>query len=77
MIRNRLIKSRNNENILPQNKEAKIIVYCMGDHMSYIASEELIKMGYTRVARLKGKMLAWQQKGGQLVHRQSPSIGAF
>jgi putative membrane protein len=66
-----------NKNILPQNKDAKIVVYCMGDHMSYIASEELIKMGYTRVSRLKGGMLAWQQKGGQLVYRQSPSIGAF
>ena len=60
-----------NKNILPQNKDAKIVVYCMGDHMSYIASEKLIKMGYTRVSRLKGGMLAWQKKGGQLVHRQS------
>jgi rhodanese-related sulfurtransferase len=77
MIRNRLIKSRNNENILPQNKETKIIVYCMGDHMSYIASEELIKMGYTRVARLKGGMLAWQNQGRRLVHRQPLPIGAF
>ena len=66
-----------NKNILPQNKDAKIVVYCMGDHMSNIASEKLIKMGYTRVSRLKGGMLAWQKKGGQLVHRQSPSIGAF
>ncbi|HSQ84997.1 MAG TPA: rhodanese-like domain-containing protein [Desulfobacterales bacterium] len=66
-----------NKDILPHNKDAKIVVYCMGDHMSYIASEELIKMGYTRVSRLKGGMLAWQKKGGQLVHRQSPSIGAF
>lgn len=66
-----------NKNVLPQNKDAKIVVYCMGDHMSYIASEELIKMGYTRVFRLKGGMLAWQQKGRQLVHRQSFSRGAF
>ena len=66
-----------NKNILPRNKDAKIVVYCMGDHMSYVASEELIKMGYTRVSRLKGGMLAWQKKGEQLVHRQSPSIGAF
>jgi rhodanese-related sulfurtransferase len=69
MIRNRLIKSRYNKNILPKNKDAKIVVYCMGDHMSHVASEELIKMGYTRVSSLKGGMLTWQQKGGQLVHR--------
>ena len=60
-----------NKNILPRNKDAKIVVYCMGDHMSYVASEELIKMGYSKVSRLKGGMLAWQKKGGQLVHRQS------
>ena len=65
------------KNLLPKNKDAKIVVYCMGNHMSYIASEELIKMVYTRVSSLKGGMLAWQQRGGQLVHRQSPSIGAF
>lgn len=45
--------------------------------MSRVAAEQLIKMGYTRVSRLKGGMLAWQQKGRQLVHRQSPSIRAF
>jgi hypothetical protein len=39
--------------------------------MSYITSEELIKMGNTRVSRLKGGTLAWQKKGEQLVHRQS------
>jgi rhodanese-related sulfurtransferase len=37
-----------------QNKDTKMVVYCMEDHMSYIASEELIKMGYTRIFRLKG-----------------------
>ena len=66
-----------NKNILPQNKDTKIVVYCMEDHMSYVAAEQLIKMGYTRVSRLKGGMLAWQQKGRQLVHRQSLSRGAF
>jgi rhodanese-related sulfurtransferase len=66
-----------NKNLLPKIKDAKIVVYCMGDQMSTIAAEQLVKMGYTRVSKLKGGMLAWQQKGGRLVYRQSPSIGAF
>ena len=40
------------KNLLPKNKDAKIVVYCMGDQMSDIAAEKLIKMGYTRVFNL-------------------------
>ena len=64
-------------NMLPKNKDAKIVVYCMGDQMSTIAAEQLIKMGYTRVFNLQGGMLAWQNQGRRLVHRQSLSRGAF
>ena len=46
------------KNLLPKNKNAKIVVYCMGDQMSYAAAEQLIKMGYTRVYNLQGGMLA-------------------
>lgn len=66
-----------NKNKLPKNKDAKIVVYCMGDHMGYVAAEQLIKMGYTRVSNLQGGMLAWQKKGQRLVHQQSLSKGAF
>ena len=66
-----------NNNLLPKNKDAKIVVYCMEDQMSDVAAEQLAKMGYTRVFNLQGGMLAWQQKGGQLVHRQSPSRRVF
>lgn len=65
------------KNLLPKNKDARIVVYCMGDHMSYVAAKQLIKMGYTRVFNLMGGMLAWQSQGRRLVHRQSSSRGAF
>ena len=31
------------KNLLPKNKDAKIVVYCMEDQMSNIAAEQLIK----------------------------------
>jgi hypothetical protein len=43
----------------------------MGGHMSDVASEGLVKMGYTRVSRLKERNAGLAKKGGQLVHRQS------
>ena len=65
------------KNLLPRNKDAKIVVYCMEDQMSTNTAERLIKMGYTRVFNLQGGMLAWQNKGRRLVHRQPLSRGAF
>jgi len=65
------------KNLLPKNKDVKIIVYCMEDQMSDIAAEQLIKMGYTRVFNLQGGMLTWQNQGQRLVYRQSLSRGAF
>jgi len=65
------------KNLLPKNKDAKIVVYCMEDQMSDIAAEQLIKMGYTRVFNLQGGMLAWQNQGRRLVYRQSLSRRAF
>ena len=65
------------KNLLPRNKDAKIVVYCMEDQMSTNTAERLIKMGYTRVFNLQGGMLAWQNQGRHLVHRQSLSRGAF
>jgi len=59
------------KNLLPKNKDAKIVVYCMGDQMSYVAAEKLIKMEYTRVYNLQGGMLAWQSQGQRLKYRQS------
>ena len=60
------------KNLLPKNKDVKIVVYCMGDSMGSIAAEQLIKMGYARVFNLSGGMMAWQYRGHRIVHRQPP-----
>jgi len=66
-----------NKNLLPKNKDEKIVVYCMEDQMSDVAAEQLTKMGYTRVFNLQGGMVAWQNQGRRLVYRQSLPGGAF
>ncbi len=59
------------KNRLPDNKDARIVVYCMAGPMGYIAAEKLTKMGYTRVIHFKGGMRAWAQNGNQIVYRRN------
>ena len=48
---------------LPSDKNAKILLYCRSGHMSAIAAERLILLGYTNIWNLKGGTVDWEQAG--------------
>ncbi|KAA3644075.1 MAG: rhodanese-like domain-containing protein [Chloroflexi bacterium] len=52
-----------NLELLPQDKNAKIVLYCRSDSMSGIAAEELVGLGYTNIWNLDGGYNAWIDSG--------------
>ncbi len=52
-----------NTKLLPSDKDARIVLYCLGGPMSYSAATTLVKLGYTNVSDLKGGMVAWREAG--------------
>ncbi len=53
---------------LPQDRNAKIVLYCRSGMMSTTGSESLVKLGYTNVFHLDGGMNAWQNYGYALLN---------
>ncbi len=54
---------------LPQDKAARVVLYCRSGRMSAIASETMVNLGYTNVLNLKEGMYEWQQKGNSLLNK--------
>ncbi len=55
---------------LPVDRAAKILLYCSSGHMSGIAANTLVKLGYTYIWNLDGGMAAWQNAGYSLVQNK-------
>jgi rhodanese-related sulfurtransferase len=54
---------------LTNDKDTKVVVYCMTGPMGDIAAQRLVRMGYTRVVHFKGGMKAWKRTGRTLLFR--------
>lgn len=52
---------------LPSDTSTPLAIYCMTDHMSGIAGQELVALGYTDIIELDGGMQAWRASGRTLL----------
>lgn len=59
-------KIKENQDKLPKDKNAKIVLYCKTGRMSEAAAKKLTELGYTNVSHLAAGMEAWEKAGDKI-----------
>jgi phage shock protein E len=50
------------------DKNARIVLYCLGGERSRILAETLVGLGYTNIYRLIGGLTGWEAAGLEVIH---------
>lgn len=67
-------KVEENLSSLPDDRAAKIVLYCRSDSMSGIAARTLVGLGFTNIWNLDGGFVEWERQGYEFI-RNGPSAG--
>jgi phage shock protein E len=57
------------QEILPENKDTIISVYCRSGRMSASSAQQLVDLGYKNVYDLDGGFKAWKASGRELIYK--------